>query len=181
MIFRFLLGNPFAACTVHEPPDPPADRLDRAEDLVFIRDGFSWTAALFTPIWLLANLLWLPLLGYVAAIVVLTLLFAALGMPAEATAIAVLAVHLWFGFEADALRRWSLDNSGWQTLGSVTGTDIADCERRFFETWLPTQPIIRMSHGGSGLVAPSPVPMPPPTRTVVKPHGWRNLFQPKKT
>jgi len=27
------------AYTVHEPPNPPADRLDRAERLVFIKDG----------------------------------------------------------------------------------------------------------------------------------------------
>ena len=32
--------------TVHEPPNPPADRVDRAESLVFIKDGFSWAAAL---------------------------------------------------------------------------------------------------------------------------------------
>jgi hypothetical protein len=27
-------------------------------------------------------------------------------------------------------------------LGSVTGRNAAECERRFFETWLPSQPII---------------------------------------
>ena len=26
--------------TVHEQPNPPADRIDRAEKLVFIKDGF---------------------------------------------------------------------------------------------------------------------------------------------
>ena len=41
--------------TVHEPPNPPADRIDRAESLVFIKDGFSWIAALFAPLWLLAT------------------------------------------------------------------------------------------------------------------------------
>src|SRR5688500_11268203 len=40
--------------TIHEPPDPPADRLDRADSHVFVKEGFTWTAALFTPFWLIA-------------------------------------------------------------------------------------------------------------------------------
>ena len=35
--------------TVHEPPNPPADRIERADKLVFVKDGFSWMAALFAP------------------------------------------------------------------------------------------------------------------------------------
>jgi hypothetical protein len=59
--------------TVHEAPDPPADRIDRAAGLAFVRDGFSWSAALFTPIWLLAYRLWWPLLGYLVAAVLIDL------------------------------------------------------------------------------------------------------------
>ena len=51
--------------TVHEPPNPPPDRVDRAESLVFIKDGFGWVAALFAPIWLLVHRLWWPLLGFI--------------------------------------------------------------------------------------------------------------------
>ena len=53
--------------TVHEPPNAPADRVDRAESLLFIKDGFSWGAALFGPLWLLAHRLWWPLIGYIIA------------------------------------------------------------------------------------------------------------------
>ena len=53
--------------TMHEPPNPAADRVDRAESLVFVKDGFSWAAALFAPIWLIVHRLWWPLLGYVVA------------------------------------------------------------------------------------------------------------------
>ena len=52
--------------TIHEQPDPAADRIDRAERLVFVKDGFSWAAALFAPIWLIVHRLWWPLVGYVA-------------------------------------------------------------------------------------------------------------------
>jgi hypothetical protein len=143
--------------TVHEPPNPPADRVDRAESLVFIKDGFSWIAALFTPLWLIANRLWWPLLGFV----VLSGGFEAVkrfaGADQRWVGLAVLALNLMVGFEADTLKRWVLERRGWQMLGSVTGKTAAECERRFFETWLPNQPII------------APRADPPADR------GWRRL------
>ena len=51
-----------------------------------------------------------------------------------------LALSLLIGFEAGTLRRWSLDRRGWSTLGAVSGRNAEDCERRFFDMWLPTQP-----------------------------------------
>ena len=130
--------------TVHEPPNPPSDRLDRAEGLLFVRDGFSWSAALFTPLWLLAHRLWLPLLGY---LVVAGLIEAAgqsgLVQPGWAT-LAAVSLNLLIGFEADTLRRWSLDRRGWLSLGSVSGRNAEDCERRFFDMWLPAQPILAL-------------------------------------
>ena len=71
--------------TVHEPPNPPADRVDRAEGLVFIKDGFAWFAALFAPLWLLMHRLWWALLGYVVLAAVLQLA-QKFGLLAESTA-----------------------------------------------------------------------------------------------
>jgi hypothetical protein len=143
--------------TVHEPPNPPADRTDRAESLVFIKDGFSWVAALFAPLWLLAHRLWWPLLGVIVLMVGFELTKRLTGVDQRWVGLAGLALNLMIGFEADTLRRWALERRGWRTLGSVTGKNAAECERRFFETWLPTQPII----------APR---ADPPTR-----RGWRRL------
>jgi hypothetical protein len=42
-----------------------------------------------------------------------------------------------------------LEQTGWQTLGVVTGKSIAECERRFFESWLPAQPILSTGEPGS--------------------------------
>jgi hypothetical protein len=128
--------------TVHEPPYPPADRSDRAERLVFVRDGFSWGATLLTPLWLLAHRMWLPLVGYI----VVGGLIEAAGQSglvhAGWAALAGVALNLLLGIEFGALRRWSLDRRGWATLGSVSGRSAEDCERRFFDLWLPTQPVL---------------------------------------
>jgi hypothetical protein len=137
--------------TVHEPPRPPADRIDRAESLVFVKDGFSWLAALFSPIWLLVHRLWWPLLGYVALSVIFELVRWSGFVDSDWISLAYIGLHLLIGFEADALRRWSLDRSDWRTLGSVSGRNAAECERRFFEEWLPGQPLIAPPSGSKSL------------------------------
>lgn len=137
--------------TVHEPPNPPADRVDRAESLVFVKDGFSWAAALLAPVWLIAYRLWWPLLGFVLLSGAFEVIKRFSGIDTRWTGLAVLALNLLVGFEGDTLRRWALERRGWRMLGAVTGRSAAECERRFFETWLPSQPII----------APRTEPRPP--------------------
>jgi hypothetical protein len=136
--------------TVHEPPNPASDRIDRAEGLVFVRDGFSWTAALFAPVWLIVHRLWWPLLGYVVLSGSIEFLRLATALDTGWTTLAVVGLHLLIGFEADALRRWTLDRRGWRTVGSVTGRSAEECERRFFDQWLPAQPVIAPASGPGG-------------------------------
>jgi len=133
--------------TVHEPPHAPSDRIDRAEGLVFVKDGFSWTAALFAPVWMIVHRLWLPLLGYL----LIDALMIGLGSLFESsmTTLATLALHLLIGLEADTLRRWGLERRGWSTIGSVTGRTADECERRFFDMWLPAQPIVATQSSGA--------------------------------
>jgi len=128
--------------TVHEPPQPASDRIDRADELRFVRDGFSWWTALFPPLGFAMKKLWLPLVIYLAAAA--TLLAALTWMGADATTQTIIfsALALYLGFEVSSIERLMLDRAGWTTLGAVTGRNIADCERRFFETWLPSQPVI---------------------------------------
>ena len=49
---------------MHEQPLPPADREERAEKLKFVREGFSILAFILPPVWMIANRLWLVLIGY---------------------------------------------------------------------------------------------------------------------
>jgi hypothetical protein len=126
--------------TVHEPPNPPADRSERAAGMVFVRDGFSWSAALLTPIWMLAHRLWWPLAAYIAATALLELARESLGLHAGWLTLATVALSLLIGLEAGSLRRWSLDRRGWTQLGAVSGRTAEDCERRFFDAWLAQPP-----------------------------------------
>ena len=50
--------------TVHEPPPRDSDdAADAADRFVFVRDGFSFWAFLFAPLWMLWHRLWLVLLA----------------------------------------------------------------------------------------------------------------------
>jgi hypothetical protein len=151
--------------TVHEPPDPPADRIDRAASLVFVKDGFSWTAALLAPFWMLANRLWWPLLGYVILSGIIELVRLVAGLDPGLAATAVIALHLLIGLEAGTLRRWRLERAGWRWLGSVSGRSALECERRFYDGWLPTEPA--MAPASSASPPPRAGPPPPAKRTPV--------------
>ena len=180
MLFRMWRSG-IKAFTVHEAPDPPAARDDRAEQLVFVKDGFSLFAALVPPIWMIANRLWLVLLCYIAAIGSLVAAFGLLGVADYWLGYASLAISLVIGFEADSLIRWTLDRKAYRQIASVTGATDEECERRFFSEWLPTVPDVSPSSfappgtdGGlntstiDATTAPLSGSVIPPKRT-----GWR--------
>lgn len=140
-----------ATYTVHEPPMPNPDRLDRADDLEFVKDGFSWITALFPPLGFALKGLWLPALAYVVAVSVFVGLLSLLGINESWSSLLVMALNIYLGFEASSVHRAMLDRASWQMLGSVSGKTLEECERRFFETWLPGQPMVNVGK-------PNPVP-----------------------
>lgn len=142
-VWPFPTHKRMIVCTVHEPPTPPVDRIDRAEAMMFLKDGFNWGAFLFGPLWLLANRLWLATLGYLAVAIFAYVLFEATGVAEALFGPLLVALNAVVGFEAHWLKSAKLEAKGWNTLGSVTGQGIADCERRFFEGWLPSQSPLR--------------------------------------
>ena len=138
--------------TVHEPPDAPVDRVDRADVLKFIGDRFSPTAAGFAPFWLLANRIWLGFAMYLAACAVIAAAVLAFGLGPRWVPLLLGALNLIVGFEAASLQRMTLERRGWRTLGTVAGRNVEECERRFLEGWLHDQ---RMTTGSSSAQTPA--------------------------
>lgn len=156
MLLHALFGaQRIQSYTVHERPDPPTDRIDRAEALRFIKDGFEFAAFVFAPFWLIAQRLWLGLLGYVIAFAAILVANEYLSLPDSAAVVLLIGLHLIVGFEGDAMARLDIESRGWTTLGSVTGLNRLDCERRFLDMWLPSQPILA-PRGTPGAVAIAP-------------------------
>lgn len=128
------------AYTVHEPPNAPATPVERAEKLVFVKDGFNWFAAFLAPIWMLTNRLWLALLLYIVVAGGMAMGLTLAGVAPYWVMMADIALNILIGLEADSIMRWSLARGGSKMVGTVVGRNSAECERRFFETWLPEQP-----------------------------------------
>lgn len=126
--------------TVYEPPKASGDLQDRAERLVFIKDSFVWTAAIFPAVWLLLKGLWLEFLLFVGLAAALTWGAETLGAPTAVSAMLLLFVDIVLGYEAGALQGAALERRGWRLAGTVAGRDRIDCERRFLERWISSQP-----------------------------------------
>ena len=145
--------------TVHAPAQPDAS-LIAADRFAFVRDGFHFWAMVFGPLWLLAHRLWLALLGWIIALVVIDLGMIALGAGGMAVLLANSLFALLTGFEAASLQRWTLSRGNWRQLDVVVGDDEEAAERRFFDRWTarqrgPGYDQLATERGG-----------PPPTRDV---------------
>ena len=144
-----------AVYTVHEPPRRNDDALAHTERFAFVRDGFSWPAFLFAPLWMLRYRLWLALIVYLLVVFALGAATRVLGDGDWLLAVGLL-VLLLVGFEASTLRRYGLARRGWRTLGVVVGDDREAAERRFFDAWAaggvprPAAPLV------AGPAAPAP-------------------------
>ncbi|HWJ17412.1 MAG TPA: DUF2628 domain-containing protein [Geobacterales bacterium] len=136
--------------TVHEPQRPGQTIEARADSIVFVKEGFTIWGFLFGPLWLLYNRLWL---AFILTLVVMAGLAAALielELRNQAPAIVDLLASLIIGFEGNNILRWGLQRKGYALLGSVVGRSRLECERRFFDAWLPHA-------AGKGAAAGTPV------------------------
>lgn len=122
-----------AIYTVHAPPgeDPPAHR---AEDVRFVREGFSVWALVLPGVWFLWNRMWLVFLGWLAAMVAFE--FAGRALPGPYVPLAAALFCLFLALEARDLLRWTLERRGWRLVGVVEGGDRDVAERRFFDALL---------------------------------------------
>jgi hypothetical protein len=121
--------------TVHEPPQRFVAVPD-VERFAFVRDGFSFWAFLFGPLWMLRHRMWLVLIGYVVILGALEAMVRMFGGSVAIGGFISLLVSLLVGLEAGTLRRFALNRRGWKTIGVVSGDDLEDAERRFFDAWV---------------------------------------------
>ncbi len=145
--------------TVHEPPLRVTGAAPDPERLVFVRDGFYFWAFLLTALWMLWHRLWLALLVYVVVAVGLDFAMYYAGVSSAGIAGVELLISLLVGIEAGSLRRFTLARRGWNNIGVVSGDDVEDAERRFYDAWVRSAAGRRLAPSA---VSPSPPPSPLP-------------------
>jgi hypothetical protein len=124
--------------TIHEALIPPRELDRRADDIIFVKEGFSWWALLAPVPWLLYRRLWLETLAYFVLIAIVV----HFGMNSPAIGpmwveVVMFLLNLLLAFHANDLRRWAMARRGRPLVAVVAGTNYQECERRFFEAWLP--------------------------------------------
>ncbi len=123
--------------TVHEPQRPGQSIEERADSIVFVKEGFTIWGFLFGPLWLLYNRAWLASVLTLVLMAGLAALLVQLGLKSQAPAIVDILVSLIIGFEGNDILRWTLQRKGYALIASVAGRSRLECERRFFDAWLP--------------------------------------------
>jgi len=92
---------------------------NRLSPPILVREGFSWGAFLFGPLWLLVHRAWIPAVLVIAA----NVLAAALA-PADMMAFLLFAIGLLVGFSGNDLRRFSLERQGYLLRHVVVARDM---------------------------------------------------------
>lgn len=127
------------AFSVYEPPKQAPDLFERADNLAFVKEGFSWPALFVPLLWLIYHRMWIELILLAAIYIALPL---ALGTDPHGQTLATwasLAIGVLFAFEANDLRTLALERRGYWLAGVASGSDRSEAERAFFSAWLPQQ------------------------------------------
>ena len=95
---------------------------------VLVREGFSWGALVFGPVWLAAHRAWIAAALALAAFV----LIVALASDAASAPLFV-ALALLLGLNGHDLRRWSLDRRGYLLAQVVTARSELEALARLLD------------------------------------------------
>ena len=117
-----------ASYVAREPPGRAG-----SGEAVLVRDGFSWLALLFSPLWLLWHSLWVEALLVFAVFCLLAALGEMAGFGVAGAAL-ILLVSLFVGLEGQNLRVAALRRRGWREAGVVEAQRMADGDIRYAAT-----------------------------------------------
>ena len=144
-----------AVYTVHQPPLKKFEAAADPERFAFVRDGFSFWAFLFGPLWMLRHRMWLVLVGYVLLVVAIHFALRFVGASSGGSAFATFMLALLVGMEAGTLRRFTLGRRKWRNVGTIVGSDRETIERRFFDSWVRGETLSPVPEPVPGMAAPA--------------------------
>ncbi len=95
---------------------------------VLVREGFSWGALFFGPLWLAAHRVWIPAVVSLAAFVMIFVL-----TDGRMAAALLIALVVLIGLSGHDLRRWSLDHRGYVLSQVVSARDELEALAQLLE------------------------------------------------
>ena len=119
--------------TVHHRQEASGSLTGLGEDVILVKEGFSWPAFFIPLIWLIYKRMWIVLAFYIAVTVGLTVLAQVALMPESAVFVATFVLNLIFGLEGNDLYRWTLGRRRYREQAVVMGSNLVTAEQRYFE------------------------------------------------
>lgn len=107
--------------------------LDPDRDVVFVEEGFSWPAFLFTALWALWCRLWWVALALVAGEAALNALLVMLGPDPLSHAGIMVGFAAIVGMVGNDLKRWTLRRQGFDHAAVIAAATLDDAQRRFYD------------------------------------------------
>lgn len=115
--------------TVHTRPlSAEPDR-----EIVLVKEGFNWSAALFSLVWALANGLWMAASLILVGGVAIELALSLSGADPLTAAAAALAYLLVIGYQGNGWLRATHEGRGWRMAGVSAAPDRDAALRRFLD------------------------------------------------
>lgn len=132
----------------------------RAERVILVRDGFSFTAFALTPLWLVRHGLWLRFGQWLLISALFAGILAIINAPLETknllSSALSLCVNLWVGLEASFLRAAKLEKHDYTLIDVVAAGNMRAAEARFFARALAAVPhaaSVSSTHGAGAHTA----------------------------
>jgi hypothetical protein len=119
--------------TVLAPPAGAGSAGPDPDRFVFVKEGICWPALYMTAIWLLWRRMWLVFVLYL--MVAAAIIAVADKMAAPVAWVIIVLFGFLVALEANNLRRWTLERSGYRFVGVASGDNRSEAEFRFFATW----------------------------------------------
>ena len=113
----------------------------KSDDVLVIKEGFSWGAFVFNFLWTLWHRLWLASLALLVVMLAIDAAADFLGIHQVLAAVIELAVSLWVGFNGNDWRRRALERRGY-ALGAVIAAPNADAALRRFVDLAPPGTVV---------------------------------------
>lgn len=107
------------------------------ETAIFVPQGFNIWAVVFFSLWALFNRLWVLFIFLFAFEMTMQFMFFQESVAGHNISIdlAIIALHIWFGIEANDLRVATLERKGYIVFDITSGMDEVEAERRFFDKY----------------------------------------------
>ncbi len=136
--------------TIHLPPAS-----HRQADPALVKEGFSWPAFFFGPLWALAHRMWLTTVALVVLDLGGGILMDAAGLSPLTQAVVSLAIEVLIGAHANDWRRRSLARRAYRDGGVVAARNVDEALARY----LDAEPVRAPARPRVQPVAPPPLPL----------------------